>query len=97
MKKANQEVSPDVANSYDPIPLLSELGAAVGAAKQKSDAVSLLKAQVATFVSEKQVEIDALQQEYDDAKVAADRLQEQVRALIGELLPMPDPRVRMSR
>lgn len=76
--------------------LLNELGAAVADAKAKADVVSTLKAELAKVTAAKQKQVDTAQQAYDDAKVAADRLQESVRAVIGELLPAPDPRFRVS-
>lgn len=77
--------------------LLNDLGAAVADAKAKADTVTRLRADLAAVVAEKQADIDAAQHEYDDAKVAADRLQANVRDVIGELLPAPDPRFRVSQ
>ena len=77
--------------------LLNTLGSAVDAAKAKGDAVAKLKADLASYTAKKQTEIDAAQTEYDDARVAAERLQGQVRELIGVLLPVADPRIRMSQ
>lgn len=76
--------------------LLNEVGTAVKDAKAKANTVAEYKAALAVMVAEKQAEIDVAQTAYDDAKVAADRLQEQARALIAEILPSPDPRYRGS-
>jgi len=76
--------------------LLNELGAAVKDAKEKANVVAGYKASLAEIIAAKQAEIDEAQHAYDDAKIAADRLQDQARALIGELLPAPDPRFRVS-
>jgi len=76
--------------------LLNELGSAVADAKAKADYVANQKADLAALVAGRQADIDKAQQEYADAKIAVDRLQEQVRAVMGELLPAPDPRFRSS-
>lgn len=81
----------------DVVTLLNQLGSAVAAAKAKADVVAGLKADLAKYTADKQVAIDAAQSAYDDAKIAADRLQASVRDLIGELLPAPDPRFRVSK
>ncbi len=90
VKPFNEPKQPDVATS------LNELGKAVTDAKAKADVVTTKKAALAKYVADKQAEIDAAQTEYDDAKVAAERLKESVRSLIGELLPAPDPRFRVT-
>lgn len=77
--------------------LLNQLGSAVAAAKAKKESVDSLKANLAKYVADKQAAIDAAQTEYDDAHVAMSRLQEQVRASLGDLLPAPDPRYRASK
>ena len=88
--KQSKDTGPDVSA------LLNELGSAVGDAKAKKQTVEAYKAELAALIAEKQVAIDTAQQAYDDAKVAADRLQAAVRDLIGELLPAPDPRYRVT-
>lgn len=87
--------------------LLNDLGDAVNSAKAKADVVSELRAAFArelaerraeldAYTAEKQAEIDAAAADYTDAKVAADRLQAQARDLIGQILPVPDQRFRVS-
>lgn len=76
--------------------LLNEVATAVEAAKAKYDTVADLRAELAAYTTAKQADIDAAQQEYDDAKVAADRLQANARDYIGQILPAPDPRFRVS-
>lgn len=84
------------APEMDVAALLNELGAAVADAKQKADVVTAQKAELAALTAKRQQAIDTAQQAYDDAKMAADRLQAQVRDVIGVLLPAPDPRFRVS-
>lgn len=77
--------------------LLNELGAAVADARDKGEVAAGLRADLAAYVAEKQAGIDAAVMAYEDAKVAAERLQSSVREVIGELLPAGDPRVRQSK
>ena len=93
MSKQAKEVVPATP---DVSVLLKELGGAVKEAKAKKQAVDAARADLAAVIAAKQAEIDTAQQAYDDAKVAADRLQASVRELIGELLPAPDPRFRVT-
>jgi hypothetical protein len=76
--------------------LLQDLSNAVEAAKEKGEVVSGLRADLSSYTKTKQAEIDSAVEEYTDAKVYADRLQEQARELIGVLLPAPDPRFRVT-
>lgn len=76
--------------------LLQDLSNAVETAKEKADVVTELRSDLAKYTAAKQTEIDAALTEYTDAKVAADRLQDQTRELIGTLLPAPDPRYRVT-
>jgi class 3 adenylate cyclase len=76
--------------------LLNTLGDAVAEAKAKADVVTVLRADLAAYTTAKQVEIDDAVAAYTDAKVAADRLQAQASEVIGQILPAPDPRFRVS-
>lgn len=96
MSKTNADMpvaAPPVQGFSD---LLNALGDAVADAKKKSSIVETLKADLAAYTGAKQAEIDAAVQDYADAKVAADRLQQQARDVMGAILPMPDPRFRIS-
>jgi hypothetical protein len=77
--------------------LLNELGEAVASAKAKADVVSGLRAELASYTASKQAEIDEAVTDYTDAKTAADRLQGQARDVIGQILPTPDARFRVSQ
>ncbi len=79
----------------DAVQVLKNLGDAVADAQEKADALAKYKKELADITAAKQKMIDAAQQAYDDAKVATDRLQEQLRQVLGNLLP--DPRVRLSK
>jgi hypothetical protein len=79
----------------DAVQTLKDLGDAVADAQAKADTLAGYKRELAAIVAEKQATIDMAQQAYDDAKVATDRLQEQLRQVLGNLLP--DPRVRLSK
>lgn len=76
--------------------LLQSLSDAVEAAKAKADVVSAKRAELASYTAAKQSEIDYAVTEYTDAKVAADRLQQQAQEAIGAILPAPDPRFRVT-
>jgi hypothetical protein len=77
--------------------LLNQLGSVVADAKAKADVVAKLKADLAKYTADKQTAIDAAQASYDDAQIAASRLQDGLRSVIGELLPVSDPRYRVSK
>ncbi len=74
----------------------NDFGTAVSEAKQKADVVASLKYELAQIVASKQAAIDAAQQEYNDAKVAVDRLKVLMSDVMAELLPVSDPRYRGS-
>jgi hypothetical protein len=76
--------------------LLQDLSNAVEAAKEKGDVVNGLRADLASYTATKQAEIDAAVEEYTDAKVSAERLQEQAREAIGAILPAPETRYRVT-
>lgn len=76
--------------------LLNDLGDAVANAKTKAEVVSDLRTDLASYTATKQSAIDAATADYADAKIAADRLEAQVRELIGSILPSPDPRYRVT-
>ncbi len=90
MPKKTQDSAPDVGA------LLNEVLAAVTDAKHKADVVEGLRADLASYTATQQAQIDAAVTEYTDAKIAADRLQTQARDLIGQILPAPDPRFRVT-
>ena len=79
----------------DAVQTLKDLGDAVAAAQAKAAKLTAYKQELAKLVAERQSVIDAAQQDYDDAKVATDRLQDQLRQVLGGLLP--DSRVRLSK
>ena len=85
-----KESAPDVGA------LLNEVLAAVTDAKNKADVVDGLRSDLASYTAKQQAKIDAAVTEYTDAKIAADRLQAQARDLIGQILPAPDPRFRVT-
>lgn len=88
--KSKDDAKPDVGA------LLNEVLEAVTDAKAKADVVSQLRADLATYTAKQQTKIDEATAAYTDAKVAADRLQAQAQALIGQILPAPDPRFRVT-
>ena len=93
VKKSDTPSSEPPAKGFSD--LLNELGDAVADAKQKASVVDALKSNLASYTLAKQAEIDAALQQYADVKVAADRLQQQARDVMGSILPMPDPRFRI--
>lgn len=76
--------------------LLNDLGAAVATAKEKADVVTALREELSAYTAAQQAKIEAAVTEYTDAKVAADRLQAEAREVIGQILPAPDPRFRVT-
>lgn len=76
--------------------LLQNLSDAVEAAKAKAAIVSGLRSELASYTAAKQAQIDTALIDYTDAKVAADRLQDEARDAIGAILPAPDPRFRVT-
>jgi hypothetical protein len=79
----------------DEVPTLTELSAAIADAKVKAETLAGYKRDLAAIVAERQTTIDQAQQEYDDAKIAMDRLQEQLRQVLSNVFP--DSRVRLSK
>ncbi len=89
-KDAAPVSSPDVGS------LLNEVLAAVTEAKAKADVVETLRSDLSSYTAKQQAKIETAMAEYTDAKIAADRLQAQARDLIGQILPAPDPRFRVT-